>query len=403
MFYSWDDLKDDNGDFGSQLANNARNFACRLWEQYPKNFVGDNPVSAPIKWFWNQVCEQPPLEQPPQQPDPPPFSGGQCNFRYNLFLRFNRVDLVGPSGNQECVTSADPQAHFPIDPYGNRGYFWGPIGGVKLVTFDNTNCGGFLNIQVLCHGVGSNTRLSTQQWVQVNILPGGTGSSGRLTGIAQQQVKPYPGSPSDTCGDLPPDFPDSEPPEPGEEIYNVNIKDGDDLSLEFPLIWNDVDFKIPLKFDFEVGDIHFNFDGIDLNFNPNNDWKLNNNNQSINQKFQLFLDSGGGGGGIPDLEDLDEETEEEIEEKEEENPKIEAVLIEVVSVPKKGKTIVLPNSEDNTFFAGYFSWTLNGFRGVEMPIRKKKNVYVKPSWANGFRAYTVNLAKINVSTYKSVD
>jgi len=65
----------------------------------------------------------------------------------------------------------------------------------------------------------------------------------------------------------------------------------------------------------------------------------------------------------------------------------------------KWKTIILPNPSDNTFFAGYFAWKLDDWRGEEIPIRKSKHIFIKPNWANGYRVYTVNTSSIKVTDF----
>lgn len=77
-----------------------------------------------------------------------------------------------------------------------------------------------------------------------------------------------------------------------------------------------------------------------------------------------------------------------------ENGIIVEVRIEVTTPPVEGRSILLPNESDSTFFAGYFRWT-NTQEGVmyshpEQPIRKTRNTYARPDRANGFRFYSIN-------------
>lgn len=399
-FYSWNELKNDNLDFGSQLANHARRFACRLWRDYARNFVDSNPGTAPQRWVWNNMCQMPPVNQTPYQPYNL-FSNGQCNAKYTVYIRWNRVDILGDPPNQTCSISQDPQSQYTMPPYGNRGEFWGPIGGVKLATKDSGNCGGFLNFRILCHGFGNQTRLTTQQWILVTQLPGGS-SSGRLRGVNQMSVAIAPGA-TDNCGTLPINYPYVDPPAPGEETYNVTINDGANNNYTFPLIWNDVDFEMPIKFDFEVGELEVNFDGIEFNFDKDNNWELPPKQDDINDKLDDIIEEidniPRGGGGYSPPEDYDEEespTEEEEEEEVANDPKIAWVLVDITSTPLHGSqhTILQNNAEDSTFFAGYFSWTYGEYRHPEQPIRKLKNAYKNDIGADGFRLYTVNGAKL---------
>lgn len=108
----------------------------------------------------------------------------------------------------------------------------------------------------------------------------------------------------------------------------------------------------------------------------------------------------------PNPETYDVEEEDEVEEKEElvEPGKIGYVLIEVTGLPLGGRYITFPDEADNTFFAGYISWVdvIEGvaYRRPEQPIRKKYNSFPVPLTAQGYRVYSVNGAKLKVTTYK---
>lgn len=383
-FYSWQNIQDNTNDFGSQIAKNAKNFACRLWRDYPKNFVGDNPVANPIRQFWNNLCD----EEPPEVPPPPPFIGGQCQVRYSIQYQTALISGGTLSGWSSTFT------------YSNAGIV-GKILNIQLVVIDQVD-------EDLSHwsfdGNGENPYINTRN-KQYKFRITNESNTTDFTiatafGLRFIGLTRFDGLP-DNCGDLPTDYPDTPAPEPGDEIYNTNYEGDTTNNLTFPLVWNDIDFSIPLKFDFEVGNVDVNFDGVNVNFDIDNNWKLNPPKNDINKEFNDFKTKFENTFYLPDLEDLEEETDEDIVEKEETDPTIEAVLVDVIALPKKGKTIVLPNPADNTFFAGYFSWMNGDYRAPEEPVRKSKNFFVKPQWATGYRVYTVNLARISVSTFKS--
>lgn len=108
----------------------------------------------------------------------------------------------------------------------------------------------------------------------------------------------------------------------------------------------------------------------------------------------------------PSADKYDTEDTEDVDEKEEveEAGVIAYVLVEVSVLPRGGRQILFPDEEDNTYFAGYISWidVVDGisYRRPEEPIRKKYNSFPVPLTASGYRVYSVNGAKLKVTTYK---
>lgn len=264
--YTWSDLKEDGNDFGKQIANNSKRFACSLWKNYPRNFVGDNPVSNPIRQFWNNLCE----EDPPVIP-PAPFYGGQCPVKYNVNLQV----AVFPSS-----TNCDRQPN-SITPMGIQ--VWGPINTLFL---DEPfgDCGGFKSVKINHFGLASSSALPNPVTTQIS-----SSSYGRFKSIFSVTIVRQDGQ-SDSCGNAPGiNYPPTPAPNPGEEIYNVIFEGDETNQFNFPLIWNKIDFQIPLIFDFEIGNVNINFDGIDLNFNPDNNWNINPPNNDIDSKITNFI------------------------------------------------------------------------------------------------------------------
>ena len=133
-------------------------------------------------------------------------------------------------------------------------------------------------------------------------------------------------------------------------------------------------------------------------------------------------DGGGGGGGkttkykqpfdpsrwtifFPgSKQDEEEEGEKELEEEEIIDGEISWVLVTVTQLPSKGKTILQNNADNNTYFAGYFSWIIEEsggkYRLEEQPIRKRQMAFKSPVDSLGYTVYTVNNAKISTRVYK---
>ena len=98
-----------------------------------------------------------------------------------------------------------------------------------------------------------------------------------------------------------------------------------------------------------------------------------------------------------------EESLEGVEEEEKKRTDIEWVLLTITKYPPGGKTLLMGNEDDNTYFAGYFSWILNNgvedYRLEEIPIRKSKMAFRSPRDVQGYRFYTVNRAAIKSTIY----
>lgn len=108
----------------------------------------------------------------------------------------------------------------------------------------------------------------------------------------------------------------------------------------------------------------------------------------------------------PNTDGGEPQTEEEAEEKEEEEeevPEVTWVLVDVTTLPIRGKTIVHASENDLQCFAGWFCWTVSApggsYRLPEMPLRKKQNAFLSPQEANGYSVFAINGAKIKVTKY----
>lgn len=364
-FLSWQDvinINEETGSFVGKIAKKAGRQVCKWYRKYP----GLWDIQPGQKGFLNQVC--PPLGEPPSG-GYFEWTGGQCALSYTVIWRYGNSSGVVPTINVGTnITSIS----------GNIG----PIASI------NTSVSG---------NIGTLTVVDA-----LNVTRTATGTMPPADRIRKIFVRPPSGS-IDNCGnttDIP--YPPDETID--ENDFNFTITNENNTN-NYNTNYNDLDFiyvrppNITFPLNINIGGIDFklDIDGFEFDTNPPNNDDLNDKLDDIYDKIDnIDLED-----QPINLDDLDETVEEDVQEAEEEDDKIKAILIEVISLPKKGKTIILPNVDDNTFFAGYFSWTLNDYRSTELPIRKRKNVFVKPSWATGYRAYTVNLARIKIKTYKS--
>lgn len=394
-FYSWDDLNRAGNDFGSQVARQAKSFGCSLWNRYPKNFISSTPGTNALRGFWNTVCAEPPTNQPPTLPPPPPFTGGQCcNKRYRIFM-----DLK----IKRCYQNA--QIYDDMPQIVQQGKVLGiylinaPPGfnanGIYLLFEDCSGNKFYRSVWSTTAPIASGACLVGSRFDPIANYLDPVASEYKITSIVTLDGSP------DNCGDPETDFPDTPDPNPGDENTNITINvEGDEANnFSFPLIWNEIDFKVPLHFDFEVGKIDFNFDGININLNGGNSWHIEGGDDTGGDITNDINNIFNGGGVTLNLNGKDSEEGEETEDETKKPLGLVAVKIDIVRPPKKGKTILMNNSDDNTYFAGYFSWLLDGSRSEEFAIRKSHHIFVRPSWAEGYRVYSVNGASLKTTIY----
>lgn len=378
VFYRWLDLIDEAVDFynyGRHIARESKKFACILWSKYPKNFTGNSPAPNAIRQFWNDLCFPPP--QSPLTPPPPDFNGGQCPVKYDVSLLVNAF----PS-TINCDRPNNDATPFNIS-------VWGPISRIYLDS-PFGNCGGKRNVYITCHGNAGVGREPNP----INFLVGSS-SYGRFLSFRSRSVSRQDGQP-DNCGNPKTDYPTTPPPLPGSESYTVNFNSDPTNNFSFPITWNNIKFEIPLRFDFEVGEIEVNFDGIDINIKSDNVWNINPPPREVKKPKPFRYEN-------PDDFDSEESpTNEETEIEKEKEESIEFVLVTITKSPLRGRqhTILMENAEDSTFFAGYFSWKYGNYRFPEEPIRKTFTVFRNTVGADGFRLYTVNGASVKYTILK---
>lgn len=226
-------------DFVSQLADKIPRFACQLWQQYPSFLTGfRNPATSYVRGYMNNMCAS---IQPPVPAPEIPFTGGQCEVRYNV----NILVDVYPS-TVSCGRDPSAQSTFSIT-------VWGPLGGARLENPTGV-CGGFAKLIVDCHGNGAQGRLPTQEAFTISDF-----SYGRFSEVVSFTFSRVDGLPDD-CGSPPVGYPPESPPTQDDLSTTIIINNEDGLDLTVPLIWNQIDpeFNFPMSFD--VGGINATLD-----------------------------------------------------------------------------------------------------------------------------------------------
>lgn len=197
--------------------------------------------------FWrNLLCDT-----PAPNPNPPPFTGGQCTFQYNH--RYNRTQY--PFNN--CVASTGTG--------GSNGY-WGPITNFSTFTEPvGTGVTGYF-MRFNHHGLGGARQ---QNPVTATIEYGRSANTCPATTLNSNQFIPTGGQP-DNCGDPPPNY---DPVEPGDVTINTNItydnSSGVSVTIPVVLVYAraqlDVDANITIPFTLNLTPT-VNFSGT-VNFN----------------------------------------------------------------------------------------------------------------------------------------
>lgn len=383
--YKWSEIlvngANDTFDFIVDAAKATSKGFCRLAQTYPNNIFTISPATKQLmRW----VCDE--LETPiPQEGIPVPTPVGVYEIKIFMDARSDSTgeittfSLTFKECNTSPVQGIVEDVRFSIPDQTPPRPFNNTLGGVA----DIREPDGSAPLQTVGSGGLNIGRFS--EW-----LP----DTFRFEII---ECNPAP----------PPVLPD-----PLSEDIIVNRYDENNNFIEentyqvfFPVINNEVNFNAIL----DLG-------GITLEFSPGGVGVGGG-------------DDGGGGGGLPGGEPRNvfnpnnytrrfpsgnndgnevatEEEQVEAEELEEEIEEGDLYLrVAVTTFPEGGRTQIYRDSLDTDFFAGYVVFNTrdsanNIIQGELNPIRKAINIYPIPEWATGYRAYTVNRAKIKASYFR---
>lgn len=380
--------KDFITDTGTVVVKNV----CGLYAKYPKRLVL-NPYA---KGFMSGFCDD--VGEPLPDPPSPPFTGGQCEDYYYL-IASSRVEYwsagtFGGAGQfieylYPCIDSRETTLQI--------------LGKIRSVEFEivgncanpdraNPDCSlGRIECQIkVLDSIGYQTApcilYKNNPFSSTTVVL--SGSSYLKYGTIERKLFDFQlvnGNP-DVCGDREPEFPVDPPTDPNDFNKTVTINnynnDGNVINE------NNYEINIPL-------DLGNNFD-VSLTLGDSSvrvgldGYGTEDNNEKSPPKVGEELP--------PEVNE-----EEEKQEEEKEVSGIKYVLITITKFPSKGKTIIHPNSDNNTYFAGYFSWLISvneiNYRTEEVPIRKEKMIFKAPSDATGYAYYTVNKAVLKATEY----
>lgn len=391
-------LGEQGAKFRQAVEEKAGQFACDLWNAYPDKITGNrNLFTSMARGYMQQMCA-------PDNPPPPPIPA-ECEPRVFVFGRAIGKNLFGG--------------------YCDEGIYWRSGNTIPWNDIENnTDVQLVLGVKWVIVGA-SGTEYRVQQINRTQYhqryegnVPGG-GSERPVSGECENVLNTITymdnayttditiGVPVPPSCDESIEYPETNPPD--VITYNTVINEGDDYTelnfeveysptnnLEFPLTMN-VNNSLDLTLDF--GGWTFS-NPVDTS-PPGH--KIVEDVPTKDEDTKCITPT-----KPPSSEELMEEPPtdceegEEVEDCEEIKEGIEWVLIDVTTLPIKDKTIIHSDPENNTFFAGYFSWIVNAgaaYRLEQQPIRKRRNAYKAPDGTQGYRAYTVNGAKIAIRQF----
>lgn len=385
---AWQNFNNNLGDSAGELTSQVGAQVCKLYRKYPNSWL----ISSFGRGYLNAVC--PPLGENPPPSSPPPIQGGQCpGVQYRIE---GNLELTNISN---CNVFNDPFSAVVVTGAITSFEFIGD-GQVDPV---NQNCGGGVGYR---GGFWVNHQGGTTQITQghYGTAPNSAGVNAGLSNLNSLTVTRLDGLP-DNCGNLPPTLPPNEPFDPADVNIDITVNTYDTTGAPTGNVTFNVEFDSNQEFEFPLNltindtDFNFNYEGLDGSDNPigdGNTTNIYNDRRTFNENVYREVDRPPTPDETPDADDgtQDEEVLDNT---------IEFVLLTVTTLPRAGKTILQSNSENNDYFAGYFSWILSvggqTYYSPQTPVRKQRSYFKAPQEVMGYRYWAVNGAKIKAQTY----
>jgi hypothetical protein len=410
FFMSWGEYLgkqvDNIQDYSQSLADATKDFVCETWNDYP-DFITQNqsiPISM-VRGLLKNVC----TTSPPDPPVPP-----ECAPQYHIYGTYVSKNF--------SAGGCDVEAYWRTRS---------PIAETEIASTSPVNgSNGFMAIPGQSGAEYSISRISSAQYAQndtsetsatnrivfreetqscLNVTVPGHGHNFLPAKIIQTNIIP-PSCNDDIV------YPPSSPP----PIINklVQIQEGDTTNTYNIEIVNELGggFSFPVTVNFG-GQVNVTLDLGGFTFNSgggNDSGNGGNGDNGEDAPPPIIVSPPDVSVTIPFIpqfnpDESDEEVEEDVEDTTvtiPEDVELQWVLIEISTLPKAGKTILLPDSENNIYFAGYFSWVVDD--GIDKyylpqePIRRIRNAFSPPDGVVGYNVFAVNGAKLTVKKYTQI-
>lgn len=410
FFMSWGEYLgkqlDNIQDYSQSLADATKDFVCETWNDYP-DFITQNqsiPISM-VRGLLKNVCET----SPPDPPVPP-----ECTPLFHFFGTYTSKNFSAGGCDVEAywrTRSPIPQSDIVSSTPSQ-----GSMGFMVVVGLSGTEYGisRLTSAEYAANDIEQTSATNRiqfrdeQQSCLNQTLPG-HGYNFSPTKEVQTNVLPA------FCSDLI-QYPVTSPPPIVNKLvqiqeggttntYNIEIVNDDSQSFSFPIT---VNFGGQTNVTLDLGGFTFSPGG------GNSVESGGNGSNEENTPPPVVVSPPDVNVTIPfipqfDSADSDEEITEDVEEITEtvpEDVELQWVLVEVSTLPKAGKTILLPDSENNIYFAGYFAWIVsdgsNSYYLPQEPIRRIRNAFSPPSGVSGYNVFAVNGSKLTVKKYTQI-
>jgi len=352
--------------FTKNLANEAANFACQLYHDYPWFMVTTPVVGAYNKGFFDEMCRRRPSGLPPSPVVP--FPGGQCPTLYKIHYR-------------QVYT----QPPYDTDVVQFTPNFVGPLRGSRLINSGKT-------LQIYAQGIPGSPAPGWYTVQDLNLPQNDVHYLG-VVRVERQDGLP------DNCGDLPSDHPHTVPPSDRlNQSITVNMGDA---NITVPVTIKNSTNKYNLEID--AGDINLVFDlgGVTFNSNPiyntvnNVDKTVNNVDKSVNNVATTANTINNYVSGAVSFSSPATSGNHETKSTSGDSAKADQggednlawVVLELRQVPRNAKTQAGRTAQD-VVYAGWFQFSQGSNYFPREPVHFKKNIFKAPQGATSF-AYTL--------------
>lgn len=352
-------------DFYDKLADNIKNFACQLWNDFPDQITQNKSVKSSFaRGFMDFTCGAGGGSVPP--PPTSQVTGGQCiGDRYDVYFdcEYTRNDVPGTFTYRQLLTIGN---NIPGAIVGGTAF---PFGGqyirVTLIwdsgnqsAFETENLGAFTDIK----------EITTYRF----------------------DAEKTDGSP-DTCGDSPLVYPPTTPDVNNDYTTNITINNNDGTDLTIPLVYAPIDFNFPMNFDLGGVDVVIDLGGIDFNFGPggvgDGGGQLPDGQQD---PLPIPKDNPGGGNTSrkfppPNTEDFEEIIKEpSTEDTELEGELLDYVTLQLTEIPANANTQVWVDGA-TVYYCGWFAFISDTFVFKREPIHFEFTIWNAPKGATGYQ------------------
>ena len=352
-------------DFYDKLADNIKNFACQLYNDFPDQITQNKSLPASFaRGFMDSTCGGSGGSGGPVPPAPTvPWEGGLCPVAYTIFVEWEFI----PQGGTE--------------PVFNRDFcFQNIVGPIESLTYSVDNVNKQLGVTVIA------PQTPTGSSVGFNAPTGSTILEDSVVfDVIRQDGQP------DDCGSPPLQYPPTSPDINNDYQTTIVINNNDGTDLTIPLVYAPIDFNFPMNFDLGGVDVVIDLGGIDFNFGPggvgDGGGQLPDGQQD---PLPIPKDNPGGGNTTrkfppPNTEDFDEIIKQpSTEDTEIEGELLDYVTLQLTTIPANANTQIWVDGA-TVYYCGWFAFTSDTFVFKREPIHFEFTIWNAPKGATGYQ------------------